>query len=89
MNKFKMHIIPSGTYAAFKTKRGGLAWEEFPRFFELIFDSWLPSSEYKQKVNLIVEIYHLWTDYDMRNKNRYYEVWIPIERNSNQSQEYK
>ncbi|HBL84167.1 MAG: hypothetical protein A2Y17_12950 [Clostridiales bacterium GWF2_38_85] len=74
------HIILSGTYAAFKTECGGLAWEEFPKLFELIFDSWLPNSEYKQKGNLIVEIYHLWTDYDMRNKNRYYEVWIPVEK---------
>jgi len=81
-NAFEKHIIPSGTYAAFKTERGGLAWEEFPKLFELIFDSWLPNSEYKQKGNLIVEIYHLWTDYDMRNKNKYYEVWIPIQRKS-------
>ena len=34
--------LPAGTYAAFKTECGGLAWEEFPKLFELIFDSWLP-----------------------------------------------
>ena len=72
------HRIPSGTYAAFQTERGGLAWEEFPKLFELIFDSWLPNSEYKQKSEIIIEVLHLWTDYDMRNKNRYYEVWIPV-----------
>lgn len=71
--------IPAGTYAAFKTERGTPAWEEFPRLFALIFDSWLPSSEYKQKGDLIVEIYHMWTDYDMRKKNKYYEVLIPVE----------
>ncbi len=72
------HIIPSGTYVAFKTECGGLAWEEFPKLFELILDSWLPNSEYKQKSNVIIEVLHLWTDHDMRNKNRYYEVWIPV-----------
>lgn len=34
---------------SFKTKCGRLAWEEFPKLFELIFDAWLPASEYKQK----------------------------------------
>ena len=72
-------IIPAGTYAAFTTERGTLAWEEFPRLFELIFDSWLPSSEYRLKSDLTIEVLHLWTDYDMRKKNKYYEVWIPVE----------
>lgn len=79
-DELERHTIPAGTYAAFKTKCGGLAWEEFPKLFQLIFDSWLPNSEYKQKVDVIVEVLHLWTDYDMRNKNRYYEVWIPVEK---------
>lgn len=73
-------IIPAGTYAAFKTERGGLAWEEFPKLFELIFDSWLPASEYRQKGDLAIEVLHLWTDHDIRQKNRYYEVWVPIEK---------
>ena len=67
------HMIPGGTYAAFKTECGGLAWEEFPKLFQLIFDSWLPTSGYR------IEILHLWTDHDLRQKNRYYEVWIPVE----------
>lgn len=79
-NTLERHIIPSETYAAFKTECGGLAWEEFPKLFELVFDSWLPSSQYKQKGDSIIEVLHLWTDYDMRNKNRYYEIWIPIEQ---------
>lgn len=37
-------IISAGPCAAFRTECGGLAWEEFPRLFELIFDSWLPVS---------------------------------------------
>ncbi len=74
------YSIPAGTYAAFRTGRGGLAWEEFPKLLELIFDSWLPDSGYRLKSSLIVEVYHLWTDKAVRNKNRYYEVWIPIER---------
>lgn len=75
--------LPAGTYAAFKTECGGLAWEEFPKLFELIFDSWLPASEYKQKYDLAIEVLHLWTDHDLRQKNRYYEVWIPVELKNN------
>ena len=73
-------IIPGGTYAAFTTEKGTLAWEEFPKLFELIFESWLPSSEYKLKSDLTIEVLHLWADYDLRKKNKYYEVWIPIEK---------
>lgn len=58
---------------------GGLAWEEFPHLFELIFDSWLPASECKQKYDLAIKVLHLWTDHDLRQKNRCYEVWIPVE----------
>lgn len=71
--------IPAGTYAAFKTESGGLAWEEIPKLFELIFDSWLPASEYKQKYDIAIEVLHLWTDRGLRQNNRYYEVWIPVE----------
>ena len=78
-DKLEMRKLPAGTYAAFKTECGGLAWEEFPKLFELIFDSWLPASEYKQKYDLAIEVLHLWTDHDLRQKNRYYEVWIPVE----------
>ncbi|MBQ2957199.1 MAG: AraC family transcriptional regulator [Clostridia bacterium] len=73
------YSLPAGTYAAFKTECGGLAWEEFPRLFEQIFESWLPASEYRQKYGLAVEVFHLWTDHDLRKKNRYFEVWIPVE----------
>jgi len=38
-DKLEMRRIQAGTYAAFKTECGGLAWEEFPKLFELIFDS--------------------------------------------------
>lgn len=78
-HNLERRVIPAGTYAAFTTERGNLAWEEFPKLFELIFDSWLPSSEYKHKYDLIIEVYHLWTDYDLRKENKYYEVWIPVE----------
>ena len=78
-DKLEMRKLPAGTYAAFKTECGGLAWEEFPKLFELIFDAWLPASEYKQKCDLAIEVLHLWTDHDLRQKNRYYEVWIPVE----------
>lgn len=72
--------LPAGTYAAFKTPRGGLAWEEFPKLFSLIFDAWLPTSGYRQRGDLAVEVLHLWTDHALRRKNRYYEVWIPMDK---------
>jgi len=72
--------LPAGTYAAFQTEAGGLAWEEFPKLFELIFGSWLPTSGYTQKGDTIVEVYHLWTDKEERKKKRYYEVWVPVEK---------
>lgn len=73
-------IIPAGTYAVFKTERGGFAWEEIPRLRELIVDSWLPDSEYKQTNEFEMEVYHLWTNREERRKNRYYEIWISIEK---------
>ena len=73
------YTLPGGAYAAFKTERGGFAWEELPRLFELIFDAWLPASGYRQKRDEMVEVYHLWTDRKIRRKNRWYEVWIPVE----------
>lgn len=74
------HIIPAGTYAVFKTERGGFAWEELPKLKELIIDSWLPDSEYKQKGDFVMEVYHLWTNREERKNNRYYEIWINIEK---------
>lgn len=71
-------IIPAGTYAAFTSERGGLAGVEIPKLFELIFDSWLPASEYKLRDDIIVEVLHLWTRRELRQQNRYYEVWIPV-----------
>lgn len=73
------YIIPTGTYAVFKTERGGFAWEELPKLRELIIDSWLPDSEYKLTSGFEIEVYHLWTNREERKKNRYYEIWIPVE----------
>lgn len=72
------YTIPAGTYAAFQTEKGAVAWEEFPRLKELIFDSWLPNSEYVLRDNITIEVLHLFTDQSLRKKNRYYEVWIPV-----------
>ena len=76
----EVRLLPAGTYAAFRTECGGLAWEEFPKLFALIFDSWLPASEYRQNGDLAIEVLHLWTDHDERQKKRYYEVLIPVEK---------
>ena len=78
-DELETRMLPAGTYAAFKTECGGFAWEEFPKLFELIFDSWLPASEYRQKYDIAIEVLHLWTDRNLRRKNQYYEAWIPVE----------
>ncbi len=77
--ELEAYTLPAGSYAVFKSERGGVAWEEFPKLFEAIFDSWLPNSVYRQKSELIIEVLHLWGDRDLRRRNRYYEVMIPIE----------
>jgi len=71
--------IPAGLYAMFTTERGGYAGDEIPKLRDLIFNSWLPDSPYKQKQDFEVEVYHLWTNRAERRKKRYYEIWIPIE----------
>ena len=77
----KIAINP-GTYASFQTEKGGMAWEELPKLFSLIFESWLPTSDYIHSGDDIIEVYHLWADYDRRKKERYYEVWIPVTKKS-------
>ena len=74
------YIIPAGKYAAFRTERGGVAWDELPKLVELIYGSWLPDSGYVLRSDMMLEIYHLWTDRDKRKKERYYEVLIPVEK---------
>lgn len=74
------HVIPAGTYAAFSTERGGFAWEEIPKLRDLIFNSWLPNSEYRQSGDFEMEVYHLWTDREERRNKRYYEICFPIEK---------
>ena len=83
-NNLQRITIPSGKYAVFTTERGGYAGTELPRLHDLIFTSWLPNSNYKIKKEYIVEVYHLATDRVERRKNRYYEMWIPIEERSNE-----
>lgn len=73
-------IIPAGTYAAFTTAKGGYAGDELPQLRDLIFNSWLADSGYRQKGDFELEVYHLATNREERRKNRYYEIWIPIEK---------
>jgi len=72
-------IIPAGRYAMFASEKGGFAGDEIPKLFELIFDSWLPTSGYRRRGEDIIEVYHLWTDKATRKENRWYEVWVPVE----------
>lgn len=72
------HIIPAGKYAVFTTDRGEYAGDELPKLRDLIINSWLPSSDYIQKADYELEVYHLWSDHTERRK-KYYEIWIPVE----------
>jgi len=71
--------VPSGLYAAFSTGKGGYAGDEIPKLRNQIFHTWLPSSGFKQTEDREIEVYHLFTDRALRRKNRYYELWIPVE----------
>ncbi len=73
-------IIPAGEYAVFTSEKGGYAGNEIPKLFELVFDSWLPSSGYELRNRDIIEIYHLWTDKKKRKENRYYEILVPVNK---------
>ncbi len=75
----EQHIIPAGKYAVFTTDKGGYAGDELPKLRDLIFNAWLPSSDYKQKADYELEVFHLWTNRAERRQKRYYEIWIPIE----------
>lgn len=76
---FEKQTLAAGKYAAFTTPKGGVAWEEFPKLRELIFDAWLPDSGCKLRSDDVIEVLHLWTDREERRRNRYFEIWIPIE----------
>lgn len=76
---FERQTIAKGKYAAFSTEKGALAWEALPKLMELIFDSWLPESGYALRNSDVIEVYHLWTDRERRCRERYYEVWIPVD----------
>ena len=75
----KKAIIPKGKYAVFTSEKGGYAGEELPKLHNLIYHSWLPTSGYKAKSDLEIEVFHLWTDRAERREKRYYEIWVPIE----------
>lgn len=75
-------VIPAGTYAAFTTPCGQAAWEAIPALLSEILDAWLPASGYTLRNSDIIEVYHLWTDYVLRRENKYYEIWLPVEKAS-------
>ena len=72
------YVIPAGKYAAFTTKKGGFAGNERPALRDLIFNSWMPDSEYVQNGDMEIEVYHLFGIDKVRKKERYYEIWVPI-----------
>jgi len=72
------YTLPAGRYAVFYSDVGKPAWEEFPRLWELIFDTWLPASGYRTNGSDVIEVLHLWTDYEQRRANKRYELWVPV-----------
>jgi len=76
----KRHTIPAGTYAAFTSEPGGFAGDVLSQLRDQVINSWLLDSGYEQTSEMEIELYHLWTDREMRRKNRCYELWIPIRR---------
>lgn len=79
------YIIPTGTYAAFTSDKGGYAGIELPKLREQIFNQWLPDSGYRLKDNIEIEIYHL-SKFEKR-QNRYYEIWIPLEQTADRTRD--
>lgn len=70
--------IKSGKYAVFITDKGGYAGDELSKTHDLIFNSWLKDTQYNIKREYIIEVFHLATNKAKRRKNRYYEIYIPI-----------
>lgn len=70
--------IKSGKYAVFITDKGGYAGDELSKTHDLVFNSWLKDTQYNIKREYIIEVFHLATDKAKRRKNRYYEIYIPI-----------
>ena len=82
-NNLERIAVKAGKYAVFTTEKGGYAGTELPHLHDLIFNSWLPNSNYRIKNEYIIEVYHLSTDKIECRKNRYYEMWIPIDEPDN------
>lgn len=66
-------VIPSGCYVVFDYKGDG---SDAPAFFEAIFSSWIPNSEYVVDNRPHFEI--LGDKYRKGDPNSEEEIWIPI-----------
>lgn len=73
-------VIPAGKYAVFTSEKGVYAGDAFPKMHDLIFNSWLCSSGYRQTGDLEIEVYHLYTESEKRRRERYFEIMVPIEK---------
>lgn len=69
-------VIPAHKYAIFSTEKGGFAGDELPKLRKMIFDCWLPDTEYKKTDDFEIEVYHLYSKTE--KFKRHYEIWIPI-----------
>ena len=70
--------IPGGTYAVFESEFGNHAGDELPKLRDYIFDECLPKSEYRQRKDYEVEVYHLYPSSE--KEKRHYEIWVPVEK---------
>ena len=71
-------IIKGGTYISVTGEKGARAWDDFPRFRDYIFNYWLPNSDYELNGSDVIEVEYLQTDYDLRQKERLFEIWVPV-----------
>ena len=77
-NNLEKILIKAGKYAVFTTDKGGYAGDELSKMHDLIFNSLLKDTQYNIKREYIIEVFHLATNRAKGRKNRYYEIYIPI-----------
>lgn len=77
-NEFEDLVIPAHTYAVFETERCRYPTTVFLNLRKRIVTDWLPGSGYRFADAPELVMAH-WFEGD-RKKERYYELWIPIEK---------
>ncbi len=76
--KFEHLTVPAATYAIFRTSLQKRPTAEYMDIRRRIVTEWLPSSGYKF-ANAPEIAYYRWQPVD-ENRNRYIEIWMPVEK---------